>query len=96
MAVAARILAKLNRRRETYRRLFSTPDGQYVLADLSRRNFALPNATTYVDGNPHRSTLNQGRQLAVAGIFGAINMDVTRLNAIAELLATQERDDHDE
>ncbi len=44
--------------RAAYLRLFRSPDGEAVLADLDRRGFA--RASTFAPGDPYRTAYNEG------------------------------------
>ena len=48
----------VNKKRDTYKRLFETEDGKYVLNDLYR--FCRINSPSYVEGYSDKTSFNEG------------------------------------
>lgn len=62
------------RARKTYRKLFRSPEGKEVLADLAERNMVT--RPTFQPGmDPSQALINEGRRQAVLDIFHTINLD---------------------
>jgi hypothetical protein len=61
---------------EHYKRLFSGPDGQYVLKDLEKRCFV--NRSTY-DPDEKKMAINEGRRSIFVHINNLVNKDVETL-----------------
>jgi hypothetical protein len=59
-----------------YRRTFNTDDGKQVLDDLMKR-FSF-NATTFVSGDPHTSSFNEGQRAAVLLIVRMLSEEKER------------------
>ena len=58
---------------ETYRRLFDSPDGQIVLKHLCR--VAKVTSSSFVAGDPHHTSFNEGQRRLVLSILKYINKD---------------------
>lgn len=65
------VFAKERGLHQAYRRLFSSPDGQVVLKHLCKR--AHVNGSTFVAGDPHMTSHNEGKRHIVLSILRYIN-----------------------
>lgn len=61
----------------SYVRTFETPDGQRVLRHLMRRGFILE--STFVAGDPHQTSLNEGARRIVLSIITFLGRDHSEL-----------------
>lgn len=68
-----RLLGRERARRRMYQAAFATPEGQYVLRDLSRLGGLA--GTTFVPGDPYASAFNEGMRNLVCVIHSTINVD---------------------
>lgn len=82
--------ARLSGRRDRYRRVFQTPEGEAVLADLAKLNFCLPGDSPAVVGNRDATQFQCGQQFAIGRILKLLNVDSGHLQTMAENLAKQE------
>ncbi len=57
-----------------YKVVAGTQEGQIVIADLMRR-FGFSRHTTFVSGDPNRSTLNEGQRTVIIHIGRQIDAD---------------------
>ena len=55
-----------------YDHVFGTPLGKLVLADLEKGNFI--HHPTHVPGDPHGTSVNEGRRVAILGIHAMIRI----------------------
>jgi hypothetical protein len=55
-----------------YQRLFGTDDGKIVLNHLIKHGFVLQ--STFVEGDPHKTSLNEGSRRLVLSIMRKANM----------------------
>ena len=65
---------------EAYRDVFSTPEGQIVLADLMR-HFGYNTTTTFVAGDQYQSARNEGSRIVLVHIGRRIDTDIASLEA---------------
>lgn len=68
--------ARINRH-ENYQACFDAPAGQEVLRDLCRRYKV--GETTFVPGDSHATSYQEGQRSVVVGILRAIGKDTTQL-----------------
>lgn len=69
------VIARLN----DYKKVFSTPEGKRVLADLAKKAGLL--ATNYVPNDPHGTSYNEGARSIVLHIFKSTKTDITNLTS---------------
>jgi hypothetical protein len=66
-----------------YIRVFDTPDGKLVLRHIMEQGFVLK--TTFVAGDPHETSLNEGSRRLALSILKFANQDHNKLiNQIEE------------
>lgn len=56
---------------KAYKRLFATPDGQFVLSDLKE---SLHDVSSFVPGEPHGTSFNEGVRSVYLGIQELISL----------------------
>jgi hypothetical protein len=78
----AKILNNRIRLNEAYRRVFSSPDGEIVLAHLAKVNFVF--SSTLVAGDTHLTAMNEGQRRLVLSIMRQLDVDLTKLQEISE------------
>ncbi|MGE0736044.1 MAG: hypothetical protein AB7G15_17135 [Alphaproteobacteria bacterium] len=72
----------LLRRRAAYRRLFQSPHGEAVLADLKR--FCRAATPTHTPGDPYTTAFLEGRREVWNRIVAHIHWDESRIATLAE------------
>ena len=78
-----------------YKRVFSSEDGKVVLEDLML-SAGIISGSSYVPGDPHQTSFNEGRREIVNRIIESINIDPTRFMKIVESATDQgEYEDED-
>lgn len=76
MSVLTNIRQRLMRRvtlHEAYQSVFSTEQGKQVLTHLVKEGYILK--STFVAGDPHRTSLNEGKRLLALSILKFVNKD---------------------
>lgn len=58
---------------EHYQAVFSTPQGKEVLSHIMREGYMLK--TTFVAGDPHQTSLNEGKRRLALSILKFVNKD---------------------
>lgn len=68
-----KIMSDRIQRRQAFRRLFQSPDGEVVLRTLVKEGFV--SSTTFVAGDTHQTALNEGSRRMVLSILKYANVD---------------------
>ncbi|HMV57036.1 MAG TPA: hypothetical protein PKD38_07495 [Nitrospira sp.] len=76
------ILGKRDRVANAYRAVFETPEGEIVLTHLARHGFIFD--TTFVQGDPQATALNEGSRRLVLSIMRMLNTDFNKLRQMME------------
>lgn len=86
---------KAKRVNTAYKKVFSSEHGQIVLEDLML-SAGIISGSSYVPGDPHQTSFNEGRREVVNRIIESINIDPTRFMKIVESATDQgEYEDED-
>jgi hypothetical protein len=76
------LIRNKSRVNEAYKSVFTTPEGEIVLAHLCKVNFVF--TTTFVKGDPYQTALHEGQRRLTLSILRQLNVDYTKLESIAQ------------
>ena len=72
---------------ESYQNVFSGPDGERVLAHIMKEGCILK--TTFVSGDPHQTSLNEGKRILALSILKFVHRDHNNVIKQVERQLTQ-------
>lgn len=76
------LLSRRDRVVSAYRAVFENPEGEIVLAHLAKNCNVFD--STFVQGDPNMTALNEGGRRVVLSIFKMLNTDLNKLRTIME------------
>lgn len=76
------LLQRRERVVESYRAVFESPSGELVLAHLAKHGFLFD--STFVQGDPHQTALNEGSRRMVLSIIKMLNTDLNKIRLMME------------
>lgn len=76
------LLSRRDRITSAYQAVFDSPEGELVLAHLAKNCCVFD--STFVQGDPNQTALNEGGRRVVLSIFKMLNADLSKLRMIME------------